>query len=403
MSFKRDVNAFDCADSYFNCFILGGCLSAAYDIATINDVPLQDAIYAAYSPAAGRYIFCSRDKIAYTASGGVIRAYSGPSCSAAFMVEEFVEGVPTAIVFRGIENSRIDSDVTRYEIYINKKFSCGAVHCGRLFAASELVLWWTSDEVFNDVMADSYGKLDLDFKRGNVLNLLVFDGKLIAVREYGLTVFSMYGSPDDFSVDLTDTDCDLIYKNTACVVGDKLYFFSESGLKIFDGSKISDAGLKYALSSPRSAVSYGGIYYLACHSDKVDKDVILCLDTSNKSICVVDEKAEFLFIKDGVQFIGDGKLKQLKRRNTVEESSSPYYFSSNDINFGTDGFKTVIKIEASDAAMFTVSNERFTRVYQLEKGGAVFPHLKGKSFKVTAEGVHDVKSLILTAEVRDGH
>lgn len=397
----KSLNVIDYADSYFNCFIQGGELKVGYDISTVRDVPLEDVLYAAYSSAAQKYVFCNPDKTAVFKGGNGFQLINGYSGSAKFMLEDFIDGNPMAVLFNGSQLVKFDTGVTTYVTLYNGKFTCGAVHCGRAFAANGLHIYWSGTDGVKDLFELNCGELHLDFKRGKVLNMLVFDGKLIAVREFGLSVLSMYGSPENFSVDLTDTDCDLIYKDTACVIENKLYFFSESGLKTFDGSKIQSVSISYAVSSPRSAASCAGIYYLACQSAISGEKIILCLDTRGKSVCIVNERAEFLFENGGIHFVGEGKHKRLKARNYFKDGS-PFYLSSKDIDFGTRGFKTVTKLETSDAVTLTISNGRHTRVYELEKGGVVFPHMKGKSFKVTAEGIGDVKFLKMTAEVADG-
>ena len=247
------------------------------------------------------------------------------------------------------------------------------------FQGSSLDFVWFDEEPPRDIYID----------------LLVFGGKLVAVRGYGLTILSMFGSPENFSVDITDTDCEQISQRTACVIGDKLYFYTSVGLKCFDGSKITAVNLKHRLDYTLSAVSYDGKYFAIGYVDVIKRDGIFCYDTVTGESCIIDESTSAIFLNNGIHIISDNGHKYIGAGN------GRYSFKSSTLDFGTDKLKTVTEIKVSGKAEISISNGKFSRKFSIENG-IVYPHMRGKKFQVTVEGSAAVKDVTVTAEVMDG-
>lgn len=397
MSVKKTVSVFDNIAHSVNCYLKNGAISGEYAVRLVSPEWPFNVIYAVYSHVAERYFACTEKSIAITEDEVGFTIYSNYSCSTPFLIEDYFNGTARAIIITGNTAAVYNGD-TLSKINLKYSLACGVMHCGRLFGADGLTLRWSGEGGFDD-WDEGIGKsgyLLLDHAKGKVLNMLVYKGKLVAVRERGLTVLRMYGSPRNFEVDFTDTDCDGIYQNTACVVSDKLYFYSKSGLKCFDGTKICAVEVGYTVTNAKSAVGYTGRYFLACYSKEMEREVILCLDCADGKSFIVDAVADLLFVKDGVSIFQRDEHRELVKGNT-------YLIESGQIDFGTYNGKTVSEIRVTgdiQAKYIKLSNGTFERTFFIPNG-VVRPKMHGRHFKVTVNGSGELKGIEMTAEVPD--
>lgn len=399
MSVKKRINALENFKSFIGCFLKGGKLIPAFKGEKLSDAYPAGAKFAAYSKILKTCLFGTENGLYFSSdSKRFIDLTSVDGGVTPFMVE-YLRGSmsevaviwgKTAVLFR---NAKLDSAVE-----LPYALSCGVMHCGRLFGADssdKLVLRWSSTRSLTDgeIGLHLTGYATLSPERGAILNLLVFKGKLVAVREYGLTILSAYAAPENFAVDFTDTDCDKIYKDTARIVGNKLYFYSDSGLKCFDGSKISAVELPHAISVPTASAEYAGKYYLAGTYALLNRQVILCVNIADGESCIIDVPAETLLIKNGVYYSHGSTFNKLTE-------GAKYSFVSGLLDFGTGKLKTVSEIDVQGKADLRISNGVCTRIFT-GACGAVRPHLRGRSFTLTVEGEAPLNGVTVTAEVTD--
>lgn len=386
MSVKKSVNALDFFGASCGAFLKNGKLVPAYRAEHCGAWP-QGITFAAYSRLQSQYIFATESAL-FESDGNNYRQVCDKGAASPFMVEDYRNGTEETVIIAGNTAATYWNN-TFLAIDLGFSLSCGAVHCGRLFGGDGLVLRWSGTNNIADKSEGLHGcgQLKLDPARGNILDLKVFGGKLVAVREYGLTVLSMYGSPENFSVDITDTDCDKIFRNTACVVGDKLYFYSSSGLKYFDGVKICAQQIKHSVTEAKCCAEYAGRYFVA------GKNGILCVDISDGDSCLLSESADSMFVKDGVYICNERGLHRL-------EDGGKFFFKSGAIDFGTGRLKTVTKIDVRGKADIKIISGGFTRIFT-GASGAIHPHLRGRSFYIEAEGEGALDGVEIEAEVTD--
>ena len=391
MSTKKRVNVLENFGNSVNCYSKKGKLTPGYSAVNVPGEHPDVVTFAKYSKMTEKYFICTPASLNVSTDGKNFPYYTNFDGSSPFLIEEYIDGSGCSIVISG-RDSMLDSPEIGSKNKLPYSLNCGVLHCGRLFGGDGYTLRWSGSEdprSWSEGLHSS-GYLKLEPERGKILNLLVYGGKLVAVREYGLTVFSMHGAPENFSVSFTDTDCDCIYRNTACVVSGKIYFCSLSGLKSFNGTAISPLELKYAVSGAKSAVEYGGKYFLACKSEALKSNVILCVDADLES-CIIDASADVLFVKDGVRFFNSNGQYILER-------GGEYKFVSSVIDFGTDRMKTITELKVKGKATISIMTERLINVYKV-KDGTARPHMRGKHFTVIAEGSEDVSEISITAEV----
>lgn len=394
MSVKRSVNVLDYCINAENCFVKKDALVPAYKIVDFSRSAPSSVNFAGYSRAVDKYFACNGNKISYSSDGQTYIDFNDLdyNYSEPFLIEDYYREEPRAVIISGYMCAVFNGNGF-YEVALDESLSCGVMHCGRLFGAYRRTIKWSADgfDDWNEGI-DGCGHLNLDADGGDVLNMLVFGGKLVAVREYGLTFLNMNGSPEKFSVGLTYA-CDMIGKNTSCIIGNKLYFYSASGLKCFDGTKISPLETLYELRNADSAVGYDGIYFVNGYVEDLGYDVILCFNTADGTSAIVHEYARKLFVKDGVLFFTNYDVKKL-------EKGGDFRFESGQINFGTDRFKTVTQIKVNGPAQIMLYKDRLVRVFETENG-IIRPRMRGKEFKIIVDASDTLNGLTLTAEVPD--
>ncbi len=400
MSVKKSVNALSSIGNAVCCFVKDGKLSPSNGYGRICNGCPGNVKLAVYSAGLRAYLILAGSQVYFSSN---LRTFV-PYCevdgeSQPFAVKYTQNDTEDVIIFLGKCCVHYFNGVSLGQSNLDYALSCGVQHCGRLFAGDAddgLMLRWTGigNISMNSEGIRGSGYLRLDPQRGDILNLIVYKGKIVAVREYGLTVLSMYGSPENFSVDFTDTDCDKIYKNTVQTVADKLYFYSESGLKCFDGSKISAIELNHFITEPTASAKYGDKYFVTGTSSYLERKVILCVRMPDFENCIMDTPADAFFIDDGLNFFRSTSLFKF-------DDGARYSFESGPIDFGTGRAKTVSAIDLRGGkADLRISNGVCTRIFK-NASGIVRPHLRGKNFTVSVEGRNPLEGITVTAEVTD--
>ncbi len=152
----------------------------------------------------------------------------------------------------------------------------GKLHCGRIFAiddADRYMLRW-SGYAFNEWKegVDKAGYVRLDAGLGKMLNLFVFNEKIVIVREFGITVFSTLGDFRHMRFDVCDKyRLPPVYQHSSVIFGGQLWIYTQNGMYKFDGSTISKAPfeeimLDYVLQKPK-IVDDRYFYYSATKGD----------------------------------------------------------------------------------------------------------------------------------------
>ncbi len=384
MSFKKTVNALENTRCATNCFSESDFAAPAFRCVQAGICP-DGVKFLFYSDANKKLFACTENKIYYYDGSEFIFKYPVKT-GTPFAFEDVADGMPRTVIISGSTEVSFSFTTFRTDT-LPFTLNCGVSHCGRLFGAFGYYIRWTGKDGHSDWTEgiDKSGYLALDPSRGRVLDLAVFSGRLVAVREYGLTVLSMYGSPENFSVDITDTDCDRVFKNTARTVGGKLMFCTESGAKCFDGNGIKAVATRNEIVSPTCAVEYGGKYFVACNGG------IVCVDGERD--CFIQTEADAMFAAGGVYFCSGGKIYKL-------EEGGEFHIESGRLDFGTVRSKTVTKIEVFGKADISISNGTFTRIFP-NAAGVIRPKMRGINFIVEADGDSRVDRIDVTAEVTD--
>ena len=227
MSVKKSVNVLEKAGAPpYNCFLRNGGLIPGFLIGNVGKNKIYDINFAAYSKLTNMCFAYSGDERYISSDGTNFTFFMEHNGNNTFFVEDVCDGAARAILISGHEALVYYNKNRQSFITFGKSFDCGVIHCGRLFAAKGIKIYWSGTGGFDDWSEGigGSGEVMLSDNRGSVLNMLEFGGKVVAVRENGLTLLNMYGSPENFSVEITDTYCEKIYRDSAQDYGKNLYF-----------------------------------------------------------------------------------------------------------------------------------------------------------------------------------
>lgn len=281
--------------------------------------------------------------------------------------------------------------------------ACGVTRCGRLFGADlsdGYMLKWSGESGINDWAEgiSGAGRVYLDRTGGKVLNMFNFEDKIVLVREHGVGTFSAYGTPENFSVGATAL-LPSIYKNTAAIVGNKLFVCAADGVYAYGGGKVEKFSFNLAddIGQVFYATAYLGRYYIVCARSKVLlRKVLYVIDISEKHAYIVDLAAEVATGGDLLYAFTTSAAYTLAEGGTFK-----YLCGSED--FGTSAKKVLkyIDVDCDGAVTLQVSNGTYTRTFSSVKRRAKV-RMSGQSFTVTITGSSKVRSLTACAEVIDG-
>lgn len=260
----------------------------------------------------------------------------------------------------------------------------GAImHCGRVFfipVSDEISVGWSAPlDIENpDESLDAGGWVKLNPEGGKVLQLLEYGDKIAVVREYGINLLSMMGSPENYRAEITNTVCEKIYQNSAVAADGKICFLSVSGVCTFDGSVIKRLPFKYAdkMISVKDAAMYKGKYIIYGEARLNSDGVVFCYDPEDYScylMYIKSPKSGSLCLGKDFRIYNDGACYCIE--------DAPYYELVTDeaINFGSFKDKTLTEIYIDGVADVIIGNGKVTRTFT-GATGIIRPNMRGKSF-----------------------
>lgn len=279
----------------------------------------------------------------------------------------------------------------------------GIMRHGRIFALDDkdkFILRWTDFGAEDWSAENGGGWFKVNSERGEILNLFDYNGKLILLREYGITVISAFGVAENFKMQ-AEFSTDRIFENSAAVVCGKLYFFTAAGLYSFDGTSVEWANWRYSrhITPPFCAISCGNVYYISCNTDLFEQNVIAFYNVLTKECGVLNRPAEKLFSFSGNLYAyHNGKVYK------ADGKPSKFVWRSDEVCFGFGGKKVIrnLLLKCVSPVDITVDNGATTRKFTAVNGENLNVRLCGKTFKFTLESSKEITSFKAVAELHDG-
>ena len=402
MSFKTTVNLLtDGACKPVNCRICGDELVPALCPVSLGGEGISGVIFADRSEAQNEFYLCDGEGLYASLSEREFWRICNFEGSYPFMIEDIADGEARSVIVSG-ERAVVNKGERFSMIYsLGAALRCGVMHCGRLFGidlADGYKLRWSGAGGITDWKEDiaGSGSLTLDPERGEALDILEYGEKLVVVRKFGLTVLNMFGSPENFSVDITDTDTDEIFRGTARAVCGKLIFCTASGLHSFDGSNIAEISHRFSgdIYGAKCSAEFGGKYFLSCNSKSLQRGAVLCYDPSDGESYLIDIEA------DGLYSSGNMYAYNRSGAHRLQEGGE-WRVTTGEISFGSGRDKTVTRTFIGGKGLdVEISNGRTTRKFAGVKG-LIRPKMRGKSFVFRVAGKSAVGAVTATAEECD--
>lgn len=380
-----------------NCSVKEGNLNPEYSLKPVNSNSPQGVICAGYSAGANRFLLADGEKI-YASQG--LNSYShifDLNSETPFFLEHKQGGKTFSVIVDGAAAAAHCGEYFTGFV-LGKNLTCGAYHCGRVFASDGMRILWSGEGGLTDWEEKLYGAgyLDLDTRKGKVLDIIEYGEKLAIIREFGIDLMRAYGTPETFACGIEDYGCERILKGTAKTVAGKIYFCTASGIFCFDGAI---KRLKHSLSPDISlfecAESYAQKYFIGCKSTELQKRVVLCYDTQSgldfyidaAPTCMTAAKGElYLFCEDGVFAL---------------EKGGAYRVEVKDINFKNGKNKTLAAVYTGGNCSLTVKTGEKMRAFNGAKG-LIKTSLRGREFTVELCGDTPLKGVELITEEQIG-
>lgn len=284
----------------------------------------------------------------------------------------------------------------------------GAYFKGRLFGIEETdrykIKW--SGLQFDDwtESIDGSGYLRLEPSAGKALNIVEYGGKLVVVREYGVTVLNVYGEPRHFAVESTQVmaTAEPNLFNTSSVCGGKLYFCSQTAVFVYDGANIAlaDAPMQGELSGFGNAKQFNDRFlYFTCTYAGDGKNYVLEWDllTGDNALFCPDGTTVWRTPEGCYAFINDFTCAASDDGDDMESLWKSKSFDLGDFT----AVKTLKKIfveRGKGNAQITVHADGVTRV--AEGDGEITLGLRGRSFSFEVSGQGEIKRLYAEWEER---
>ena len=180
-------------------------------------------------------------------------------------------------------------------------FSSIAIHYERVFGVvngKKNQVWFSSvlDPTNWTVSGENAGYINFQDECGEVEEVVSFLGYLYIFREHGIFRLTAYGDQSEFSLKKVFTDTGRIYKNTIALAGNKIMFYTDGGIYVFDGYNVSKLNMEIpTIFVPQYVCGayFEDKYYLCC---KMDHEGFYTEVRDNTAILEYDLKEKVLSI-----------------------------------------------------------------------------------------------------------
>lgn len=171
---------------------------------------------------------------------------------------------------------------------------CGCFHGDRLFYRTDgdaYVVHWTGAGYADwTESADGAGHIGLDGAGGEIINMYAFRDRVVALRQYGVTVIRAAGDPRNFAVDRERVhSARTAFGEYAAKCADKLYICSADNIYTFDGTSLEILPIdrREGLHDFSRPCSFGDRYvYCECKTSVDENSYILQYDLVRDSFAL---------------------------------------------------------------------------------------------------------------------
>lgn len=381
------------------CYVSDGKLMPALNsVKALITVP--DSVEAAWYSALAKKYIVSGDGALWIYSGEVCELTTELVCTVtpSFM-EIYTDDAYSVIIAGDTDYYSLYDCLGSISPFIGRIHSC-VLKNGRIFGIdnsnSHKIKWSGAGGIYDwSYGISGAGWTIVQNGYGNILNLIVYRDKIVALREYGLTFLSAYGNPENYKLSYHERKIPKIYPDTAAVVDENLWFYTDDGLYVYDGSRVSKSniGLADEIREPCSVACFGGKYFLCGESKTLGRKCVLVADSLLNVSYIIDVAAEAVCAGDRIFAYKDSVGYEVAE-------GGEYSFKSGEIDFSSSGYKVLkeVILDGADGVQLEVSNGVISRIVRGVRG-KFRPNMRGKSFKITVRGRGKIKGVTAVAEV----
>lgn len=339
--------------------------------------------------ACGKALFLTNDEkiLRYHAEAGTSLSDGvGEISGAAHAYGEYVDESVYASTQEGVKKIFPKREV----VLSSPRLFCIAYFRERLFAAGDYAVYYSDPQNAESFARTQSGGgcLLLPHGEGKILDMVEFEDKLYLFRERGIFEVEVAGDFSDFRVKRRDGMGTTYLSRTAVVGGEKIYFFTQSGLYTFDGGKcrkVKGSGCSFVDETGRcKATFFEGKYYLAASVNGVRN--IYVYDPVMETGSYLNIPADEVESMEGKLYanVGDGLYELYGEGIFPTVTDKPYLETDlSYLGFG-DGRKRLLAVTLSGKGNFTltVTNEEGRSVtLSLSAGERKRADLPGRAFR----------------------
>lgn len=279
------------------------------------------------------------------------------------------------------------------------QFSSIEVHGERVFGSingARTQVWFSED--FNpsnwSVSASEAGFINFADECGDILKLVSFSNYLYVFREGGIFRLTAIGDQSEFMLKKVFTDTGRIVKNSIELCGDKIIFYSDTGLFAFDGYEVRRITTELpAVYRTRimDCAYLDDYYFMACRTEsdgnvnntviryglkdktlsvlfgyEVKKLVAVKAHNASQVLCVMDGSALGTMSESGKVM---GEVTEKRYESPENALSSPYIKTVRTVSFQSDNDVTLtVKLDGK-VHSFKVKGSPFLRTVPVERSG----------------------------------
>lgn len=380
-----------------SCKISNGKIVPALSVGGLETSCPDSVRFAAFSHNLKRVVVVSGTYTFLANEGGMYLPTSYESADAPFVIEHKSGDIS---IFEIVFNKRFLKyrGTSKYLMDYPADIGAGIYKNGRVFGVDltdKTKIRWSGEGGMDDwtEKIDGAGWLCFEKELGVIYRLYELNGQIAALREYGVSILSAYGAPENFK-EVANVKTPPTYAECAAACGGKLYIYTVEGMYALSasGAERLDIGLTKEFDFPVYATTYEECVFFAGTHKVLGRGVILVYNTKDKSAYFIDADATAMCVGTNLYaFINEGAA-------TLTAATS-FTYESKVIGGFSKRVKTLESIfaDCEKGIDIKVESDRGSRIFKGVKG-PIKTHMGGSFFKVSVFGA-DCEIRELTANV----
>lgn len=248
-----------------------------------------------------------------------------------------------------------------------------------------------------------YNKIKLNETYGSVLDIININEKIYVVQQYAIS--RLISSNNQYYI-RTICYTSKIIENSIYSYNDNIYFLTDSGLNIFNGSNtnniLPELSKKLLFIGNVNPVLFNSKYYAYLFYVNTSQPILLeiSLDNLNYNLFDIGKIYNMNIIQTNNYYLFAIKTNtETIIFNDNKTLENIYYVRFNKLLFNTDLLKTIntLFIESTGSFSLTINSNNKSKTFEVNESNKMFPHigLSGYNFdiEITSDKYFSIESL----------